>query len=55
MRSGDRAQSKQPPSSNGEVRAEAYRSPQEILAASGSADEIREQNVSNALKDFFGM
>lgn len=31
------------------------KSPQEILAASGSAQTVRERNVANSLLDFFGM
>mmetsp|Transcript_3752 Transcript_3752/g.5690 ORF Transcript_3752/g.5690 Transcript_3752/m.5690 type:complete len:620 (-) Transcript_3752:774-2633(-) len=32
-----------------------HRSPQEILAASGSVEAVRERNVTNSLLDFFGM
>lgn len=32
-----------------------FKSPQEILAASGSGQAVRERNVANSLLDFFGM
>jgi hypothetical protein len=40
--------------SNGDQRIQ-HKSPHEILQASGSAETIRERNVSNALLDFFGL
>ena len=32
-----------------------FKSPQEILATSGSVEAVRERNVTNSLLDFFGM
>ena len=37
------------------LREQQFRSPHEILAASGSMESVRIRNVQNMLKDFFGL
>ena len=42
-------------SPNDSVGGAQFKSPQEILATSGSVEAVKERNVTNSLLDFFGM